>query len=218
MSDAAGGQRERVGILGGAFNPPHLGHLWLAQEAHARLGLDRVLLVPFGQAPHRVLEADPGRDERLQLARLAVGGDERLGVSSIEVDRPGPSYMADTLRLLRETTPDADPTLILGADQAMQLRTWHDPERVLELARLAVADREGVDRDDVAAALDGLAGADAIDGFALPRIEISSTLVRERAAAGLPIRYLVPDAVADRIERQGLYRGAATAATTGETR
>jgi nicotinate-nucleotide adenylyltransferase len=215
VSGAAGGQRERVGILGGAFNPPHLGHLWLAQEAHARLGLDRVLLVPFGQAPHRVLAADAGREERLRLARLAVGGDDRLGVSSIEVDRPGPSYMADTLRLLRETTPAADPTLILGADQALQLRTWHDPERVLELARLAVADREGSGRDDVVAALDGLAGAETIEGFALPRIEVSSTLVRERVAAGLPVRYLVPDAVAERIERQGLYR---SAATTGETR
>ncbi len=211
MSGAAGGQHERVGILGGAFNPPHLGHLWLAQEAHARLGLDRVLLVPFGMAPHRVLEADPGPQERLRMAQLAVGGDARLGVSAIEVDRPGPSYMADTLRLLRDTTPAAEPTLILGADQALQLRTWHDPERVLELARLAVADREGIGRDDVVTALDGLRGADAIDGFPLPRIEVSSTMVRERVAAGLPIRYLVPDAVAEHIATRGLYRASSTA-------
>jgi nicotinate-nucleotide adenylyltransferase len=203
VTGAAGGQR--VGILGGAFNPPHLGHLCLAQEAHARLGLDRVLLVPFGQAPHRTLEADPGAAERLQLARLAAGGDERLGVSAIEVDRPGPSYMADTLTLLREIEPATEPTLILGADQAMRLRTWHEPERVLGRARIAVAAREGLGRDDVVAALDGLAGAEAIEGFELPRIEISSTLVRERVAAGLPIRYLVPDAVADRIAEQRLY-------------
>jgi nicotinate-nucleotide adenylyltransferase len=205
VSDVAGDQRERVGILGGAFNPPHLGHLWLAQEAHARLGLDRVLLVPFGQAPHRVVEADPGPRERLRLAELAAGGDERLGVSAIEVDRPGPSYMADTLRLLRETTA-VEPTLILGADQATRLRTWHEPERVLELARVAVAGRDGLGRDDVVAALDGLPGAEAIEGFALARIDVSSTLVRERVAAGLPIRYLVPDAVADRIAERGLYR------------
>jgi nicotinate-nucleotide adenylyltransferase len=211
VSGADGGQRERVGILGGAFNPPHLGHLWLAQEAHARLGLRRVLLVPFGQAPHRVLDRDPGPRERLRMAELAVGVDERLGVSAIEVDRPGPSYMADTLRLLRETMPAAEPTLILGADQALRLRSWHEPEQVLGLARLAVAGRDGVGRDEVVAALDGLEGATAIEGFELPRIEISSTLVRERVAAGLPIRYLVPDAVADHVAGAGLYGAPATA-------
>jgi nicotinate-nucleotide adenylyltransferase len=211
VSGAAGGQRERVGILGGAFNPPHLGHLWLAQEAHARLGLDRVLLVPCGQAPHRVLDADPGPRERLRMAELAVSGDARLGVSATEVDRPGPSYMADTLSILRETTPATELTLILGADQAARLPTWHDPERVLALARLAVADREGIGRDDVVAALDGLAGADAIGSFPLPRIEVSSTLVRGRVAAGLPIRYLVPDAVAGHIASVGLYGAPSTA-------
>lgn len=209
MSGAAGGQHERVGILGGAFNPPHLGHLCLAQEAHARLGLDRVLLVPFGHAPHRVLEAEPGPQERLRMAQLTAAGDDRLGVSAIEVDRPGPSYMADTLTLLREIEPASDLTLILGADQAQRLGTWHEPERVLKLARVAVADREGIGRDDVVAALRGLRGADAIEGFPLPRIEVSSTMVRERVATGLPIRYLVPDAVAERIAAEGLYAGVA---------
>lgn len=211
MSGSADGQRERVGILGGAFNPPHLGHLWLAQEAHTRLGLDRVLLVPFGEPPHRVLDADPGPRERLRLAQIAVEGDDRLLVSPIETNRSGPSYMADTLTLLIEIEPAAELTLILGADQAMKLRGWHEPEQVLELAGLAVADREGVGRDDVAEALDGLPGADAIQGFELPRIEISSTLIRERVAAGLPIRYLVPDAVAEHIASTGLYRAASTA-------
>jgi nicotinate-nucleotide adenylyltransferase len=211
VSGLANGQRERVGILGGAFNPPHLGHLWLAQEAHVRLGLDRVLLVPFGEPPHRELDADPGPRERLRLAQIAAEGDDRLLVSPIETNRSGPSYMADTLTLLREIEPAAELMLILGADQAMKLRSWHEPEQVLELARLAVADRGGVGRDQVAAELDGLPGADAIEGFPLPRIEISSTLIRERVAAGLPIRYLVPDAVADRIASAGLYRAASTA-------
>lgn len=211
MSAPIGGQRERVGILGGAFNPPHLGHLWLAQEAHTRLGLDRVLLVPFGEPPHRELDADPGPRERLRLAQIAADGDDRLLVSPIETNRPGPSYMADTLSLLIETEPAAELTLILGADQAMKLRSWHEPEQVLELARIAVADRNGIGRDDVATELEGLPGADAIEGFALPRIEVSSTLVRERVAAGLPIRYLVPDAVADHIASAGLYRATAEA-------
>lgn len=211
MTDPAGGQRERVGILGGAFNPPHLGHLWLAQEAHARLGLDRVLLVPFGHAPHRVLEQDPGPRERLRLAELAAGQDGCLAASALEVDRPGPSYMADTLTLLRETNPAAEPTLILGADQALALRSWHEPERVIELARVAVADRGGVGRDEVVAALHGLSGAEEIVGFPLPRVDVSSTLIRDRVAAGLPIRYLVPDAVADRIVVAGLYAAAVPA-------
>jgi nicotinate-nucleotide adenylyltransferase len=206
VSGIDAGQRERVGILGGAFNPPHLGHLWLAQEAYTQLGLDRVLLVPFGEPPHRELDADPGPRERLRLAQLAASGDDRLVVSPIETNRPGPSYMADTLTLLIEIEPAAELTLILGADQAMKLRSWHEPERVLELAGLAVAGREGVGRDDVAEALDGLPGADAIEGFQLPRIEVSSTLIRERVAAGLPIRYLVPDAIAEHIATTGLYR------------
>jgi nicotinate-nucleotide adenylyltransferase len=212
VSGVTGGQRERVGILGGAFNPPHLGHLWLAQEAFVRLGLDRVLLVPFGEPPHRELDADPGPRERLRLAQIAADGDDRLLVSPIEANRPGPSYMADTLTLLIEIEPAAELTLVLGADQAMKLRSWHEPEQVLELARIAVADRNGVGRDDVAAELEGLPGADAIEGFRLPRIEVSSTLVRERVAAGLPIRYLVPDAVADHIASTGLYRATAEAA------
>ena len=209
MSDVADGRQARVGILGGAFNPPHVGHLCLAQEAHARLGLDRVLLVPFGEAPHRVLAADPGPRERLRMAELAAADDEWLGVSAIEADRPGPSYMADTLTLLRETQPATDLTLILGADQASRLGTWRDPQRVLELARVAVADRGGVGRDDVVEVLDGLVGADSIEGFPLPRIEVSSTMVRDRVAAELPIRYLVPDAVASHIATAGLYAGVA---------
>jgi nicotinate-nucleotide adenylyltransferase len=207
VTGAAGGERLRVGILGGAFNPPHLGHLWLAQEAHARLGLDRVLLVPVGEAPHRTLEGDPGPRERLRMVELAAAGDDRLEASPVEVERPGPSYTADTLRLLRETRPADELTLILGADQALRLREWHEPEQVLATARLAVAERGGVDRDDVVAALDGLPGAAEVVGFELPRIDVSSTLVRERTAAGLPIRYLVPEAVAARIASERLYGG-----------
>ena len=210
LRSARGISRPRIGILGGAFNPPHLGHLCLAQEAHARLGLDRVLLVPFGEPPHRVLDPEPGARERLRMAELAVAGDERLGVSAVEVERRGPSYMADTLTLLSEIEPATDLTLILGADQALKLREWHEPELVLERARLAVADRDGIGAGDVLSALDGL-GGDRIAGFPLPRIEVSSTLVRERVAAGLPIRYLVPDAVADHIEDAGLYGAKSTA-------
>jgi nicotinate-nucleotide adenylyltransferase len=203
----------RVGVLGGAFNPPHVGHLCLAQEAHARLGLDRVLLVPVRDAPHRELEVDPGPDARLAMVELATAGDERLEASAIEVDRPGTSYTVDTLRSLRETDPSRELTLILGADQARRLRSWRQPEEVLSLARLAVAEREGLGTAQVASELEGLGGAERLVGFELPRLGVSSTLVRERVAAGLPIRYLVPDAVAEHIAAEGLYAAPAPTAT-----
>lgn len=202
-----------VGILGGAFNPPHIGHLCLAQEAHARLGLDRVLLVPVREAPHRELESDPGARQRLRMVELAAASDDRLAASAVEVDRPGTSYTVDTLRSLRESEPNRDLTLVLGADQARRLRDWREPEEVLELARLAVAERDGLRRDDVVAELDGLPGAARIVGFELPRMDVSSTLVRERVAAGLPIRYLVPDPVADHIAAEGLYESPTPVAT-----
>ncbi len=205
MTGATVGEPLRIGILGGAFNPPHLGHLWLAQEAHARLGLDSVLLVPVGEAPHRTLEADPGARQRLRMVELAAAGDGRFGVSAIEVERPGPSYTVDTLRSLHEARPADELTLILGADQALRMRDWREPEQVLRLARLAVAEREGAGCDDVVAALEGLPGAESVVGFGMPRIDVSSTLVRERATAGLPLRYLVPDAVADHIAVEHLY-------------
>jgi nicotinate-nucleotide adenylyltransferase len=200
----------RVGVLGGAFNPLHLGHLWLAQEAHGRLGLDRVLLVPVRAAPHRELAADPGAEQRLRMVELAVADDDRFEASRIEIDRPGRSYTVDTLRTLRESAPADELTLILGADQALRLRGWREPEEVLRLARLAVAEREGAGRREVAAELSGLQGAEDLAGFEMPRIDVSSTLVRQRAATGLPIRYLVPDAVAELIASERLYADPAT--------
>ncbi|HEV2074677.1 MAG TPA: nicotinate-nucleotide adenylyltransferase [Thermoleophilaceae bacterium] len=196
----------RVGILGGVFNPPHIGHLVCAQEAHEQLRLDRVLLVPVGEAPHRSVEGDPGAEARAELCERAVAGDERFRVSRIEVERPGPSYTLDTLRELSERSPQDSLVLILGADQVAGLPEWRGPEEVLRLAVVAVAEREGARREEVRRATAGLRGAERIGFFAMPRIDVSSTLVRERAAAGRPVRYLVPHPVAEVIEQRGLYR------------
>lgn len=195
----------RVGILGGVFNPPHIGHLVCAQEAHAQLELDKVLLVPAGEAPHRKVEQEPGAEVRLEMCRRAAAGDERLEASDVEVQRAGPSYTVETLRALGGA-PDGEHVLILGADQATALPGWKEPEEVLRLATVAVAEREGVAREDVEGAIGDLAGADRVRFFDMPRIEVSSTLVRSRVASGLPIRYLVPDAVADMVAERGLYR------------
>ena len=204
-------------MLGGAFNPPHIGHLTLAQEAYARLGLDRVLLVPVARAPHREIEPEPGPAVRLRMCELAVEGDVRLEASPIEVDRGGRSYTVDTLRALRDRAPADEHVLILGADQAMELPSWHEPEQVLRLAAaIGVASREGVEREVVFGALRVLEGAaERIEFFELPRIDVSSSLVRARAAEGLPVRYLVPDAVAEEIAERGLYAEAGAGAGAG---
>jgi nicotinate-nucleotide adenylyltransferase len=197
----------RLGILGGTFNPPHLGHLVCAQEAYDQLGLDRVVLMPAGTPPHKAVAADPGAEARWELCRLAVGGDERLDVSRLELDRPGRSWTVDTLRALHDESPQDDLTFIVGGDMARSLPTWREPEAVLELATLAVAERAGAEREAIRGELHALRGAsdERVRFFQMPRIDVSSSLVRERVAAGRPVRYLVPDAVADAIAEHAWY-------------
>ena len=161
--------------------------------------------MPMGRAPHREIDPEPGAGVRLELCRLAAAGSDWLEVSELEVGRDGPSYTADTLALLREQEPDDELTLILGADQAANLASWHRPERVMELARVAVAAREGMEREAVLRRLHDLGGTGMIDFFEMPRIDISSTLVRERVGQGRPLRWLVPDAVAQTVAERGLY-------------
>ena len=203
-----------VGVLGGAFNPPHVGHLVLAQEALFALDLDELILVPTGEAAHKRIEPEPGPRVRLALARAAVEGVDRVRVSEIEVERDGPSYAYRTLELLLDELPESDLTFVMGADVAAGLESWERPERVVELARIAVAARPGVDRGVVDATLERLGSEwDAVT-LEMPELEISSTMVRERVAEGKPVRWLVPDAVAAMIERDGLYAGAPTGGRT----
>jgi nicotinate-nucleotide adenylyltransferase len=171
-----------------------------AQEARWQLGLDEVLLMPVGRAPHRAVEPEPGPEERWELCRLAAEGADWLSASRAEVDRPGPSYTADTLAAM-----SGDLFFILGTDQALQLGGWHEPERVVRAATLAVVERDGVPVAAVQEAVSEVGDA-RVRPFTMPRIDVSSTEVRRRIAEGLPYRFLVPERVADRIERAGLYR------------
>jgi nicotinate-nucleotide adenylyltransferase len=196
----------RIGLLGGTFNPPQIAHLVMAQEAHAQLGLDTVVLLPVAAPPHKPLVDDPGAEERLRMCELAVAGDERFAVSRLEVDRGGASYTVDTLREIHAASPGDDLTFIVGGDMAHSLPTWREPEAVLQLATLGVAEREGAARTDILERVRGLAGADRIRFFDMPRIDVSSTAIRRRVRDGLPIRYLVPDAVASAIADEGWYR------------
>jgi nicotinate-nucleotide adenylyltransferase len=195
----------RVGILGGTFNPPHIGHLICAQEALVELGLDRVLLIPARIPPHKRVEEEPGAEHRLELCRAAAGDDPRFEVSTLELQRPGPSYTVDTLVELKSAAPDNELFLIVGGDIAVGFPTWREPDRVLSLARLAVAKRRGTTRHSVEAALATLQGGERLEFFRMPRIGVSSTMIRRRVAQRQPIRYLVSDAVADYIEAQRLY-------------
>jgi nicotinate-nucleotide adenylyltransferase len=198
----------RIGILGGTFNPPHLGHLICAQEAYLQLELDRVTLIPARIPPHKQVEDEPGAQHRHELCRLAIRGDEeRFEVSDLEIGRDGPSYTVDTLEELHSSAPDHELFLIVGGDIAAGLPNWHEPERVLSLATLAVAKRRGTSKAAVDDALSALAGGERARFFRMPRIAISSTMLRDRVRAGQPIRYYVADAVASYIDRHGLYAG-----------
>jgi nicotinate-nucleotide adenylyltransferase len=201
----------RIGILGGTFNPPHLGHLAVAQEAHAQLGLDKVVLMPVFLPPHKELADDPGPDVRYELCRLATAKDDRFEVSRLELDRGGPSYTVDTLREIHAGSPGDDLTFIVGGDVAQGLPSWREPEAVLELATVAVAEREGIRRQDIAERVAALRGASRLVFFDVPRIDISSSQVRRRVREGRPIRYLVPDDVARAIGARGYYRSKVSA-------
>lgn len=198
----------RLGILGGTFNPPHVAHLVCAQEAHRELALDRVLLVPAAIPPHKPVEHEPGPAHRLAMCRLAAEPDARFAVSTLELERDGPSYTVDTLSQLNRQAPTDELVLIVGGDIAAGLPGWHRAEQVLELATVAIAKRRGTPRGQVERALSGLRGGERARFFEMPRIGISSTMVRRRVRAELPIRYFVPDPVLAYIERHGLYREA----------
>ena len=195
----------RVGLLGGTFNPPHIGHLVCASLAVSALELDRVLLVPVHEPPHKAAEGDPGVEHRVEMCRRAVAGDDRLDVSLVDAEVPGPSFTVDTLSRLHDRCPGDQLTFIVGGDMALSLPAWREPEAILELAELGVAEREGVRRTDIAERLAGL-DVSRVRFFDMPRIDVSSSLVRRLVAAGRPIRYLVPDPVADYVEQVGLYR------------
>jgi nicotinate-nucleotide adenylyltransferase len=207
VTSAAEPLASRIGILGGTFNPPHIAHLLCASEARAQLELDQVWLMPAGVPPHKPTAEEPGIEHRLAMCRLAAGAhSEWLEVSALEAERNGPSYTVDTLRELHAMSPATELTFIVGGDMAWSLPTWREPEAILELARIAVAERVGARREEVREQLAELAGAgERVVYIDVPRIDISSAALRQRVRAGRPITYLVPDAVSNYIEERSLY-------------
>ena len=202
------GPGRRIGVFGGTFNPPHLGHLVLAECARDELGLDEVHLVLAARPPHKDVEDDPGPEERLALCRAAVAGDEgRLVVSDVELRRDGPSYTADTLETLSGERPDASFVLLLGGDAAAGLESWSRPRDVLRFAAIGVAERGPDTHERARATVARLGHPDRLVPFRMPSLALSSTEIRARVRAGRTIRHLVPPDVEARIDRLGLYRG-----------
>jgi len=191
-------------MFGGTFDPPHVGHLALAEWARERLALDRVVFVPAGRPPHKRGPRLSSAEHRLAMTRLAVRRNPAFEVSTVELETSGPSYTVDTLQRLREGEERAWWFLLVGSDSLEELHTWHEPQSILDLATLAVARRPSATDGAGPPRLPGGLHGRVIE-LGNPLFEVSSTLVRRRARAGHTIRYLVPDSVAAYIVQHGLY-------------
>jgi nicotinate-nucleotide adenylyltransferase len=202
---------DSLGVFGGTFDPIHLAHLAVAEEAADSMGIERILFVPAGEPPHKPGRAITSAEHRLAMIELAIAGNERFAVERMELDRPGPSYTVDTLEALHASRTasgaSADLALVLSADTFLDLMSWREPRRVVELARLVVAPRDGypdAGPDFLARHIPDL--ADRAVFLDAPRLRLSGSELRRRAAAGRSLRYLVPDAVAAYIGDHALYR------------
>jgi nicotinate-nucleotide adenylyltransferase len=191
----------RIALFGGTFDPPHLGHLVIAEWARERLRLDRVVFMPAGRPPHKRRPDLSPAAVRVALTRLAVRGRPGFEVSSLEARRPGPSYTVDTLRALRRRWPRARLFFIVGEDSLRDIPDWRDPAGLLGLATPVVARRPGSSAARPRRTL-GPSHPVALDN---PPVGVSSSLVRQRVRAGLSIQDLVPAAVERAIRRRGLY-------------
>ena len=195
-----------IGVFGGTFDPPHYGHLVIAEEARARLGLRRVIFLPSGQPPHKPDRVVTPVAHRLAMVLLAIAGNPGFQLSRLDVDRLGPCFTADLLEMLQaELGPSADLHFIVGMDSLGDFLTWHEPDRVLRAAHLVAATRPGYtcDLSEMEDAIPGASGR--IILLEAPALEISSTELQARVRAGMPIRYQAPEAVARYIRQHGLY-------------
>ncbi|HEV2527657.1 MAG TPA: nicotinate-nucleotide adenylyltransferase [Thermomicrobiales bacterium] len=203
--DSPASTGRRIGVYGGTFDPPHLGHLIIASETRITLELDEIVFVPAGQPPHK----DPARvtpaAARLEMLRLAIADNPNFRIDTLEIERDGRSWTAETLMELTSREPDADHWFLMGADSLAALHTWRQPDQILALARIAVAARPGttIQLDDVHSRVPATRGR--VDLVDVPLIDIASHTLRHRARQGIPLDYLVPDSVSRHIARTGIY-------------
>ena len=204
-------QAAAVGIMGGTFDPIHVGHLAAAEEVREALALERILFMPAGIPPHKPDRIITPPAHRVAMVELAIAGNPAFELSRVEIDRTGPSYTVDTVGELqaaaRAEGREADLVVILSAESLRGLPTWHEPERLLGLARLAVVPRDGFPTPGRAWVEEHFPGSEERIVFLdAPRLKLSATSIRKRVAAGRSIRYLVPDAVIGYIGDHGLYQ------------
>lgn len=199
----------RLALLGGTFDPIHLGHLLLAEVARDQLRLDRVLFVPAGDPPHKQERLKSAACHRWAMTGLAISANECFELSPVDLERPGPHYSTDTVRLIRSShgVSSEDCFFVVGGDSLEDLPAWHHPAELIRLCRLAVAPRPDY-RPDVAELERHLPGLSArLDWLPMPALGISATDIRLRVREGRTIRYQVPESVQQYIEQHGLYRG-----------
>lgn len=190
---------ERIGVFGGTFDPVHLGHLIMAEEALARLRLHRILFVPAARPAHKRSRGVAPVDYRIEMLRIAVRGNPHFEVSRIEADRPGTSFTASTLEALAKRG-SGELYFIMGQDSLEEIHTWREPDRITRIARLVVLPRGDRELSSLDPAL-----RRRVVFLRPPRIGISSTEIRRRLRRGLPVRYWIPDAVLTYVTRHGLY-------------
>lgn len=211
-----------LGILGGTFDPIHLGHLLLAEQAREFLRLDRVLLIPASRPPHKPDRVISPWADRHEMCRLAVRGVPGLEISDLEREDEEPSYTVETLRRLAAAEPGANLWLLVGEDSLKELGTWREPAEICRLAHLGVYERPQEGEPSVTQVVHAAAADDPLPEGARttrlpgPRLRLASTEIRQRVADGRSIRFLVPDAVRDYIVARGLYRPERTASVARE--
>ncbi len=190
----------RLGILGGTFDPPHIGHLLAAVDAYEALVLDRLFLVPANAQPLKAGLAAAPAHQRLAMVKLLIGGDDRFAADAVEIERAGLSYTVDTLKTFAQRFPDAERFFLVGEDAMTAFGEWRAPEQIVELARLAILRRPGATVGPAVIAPEGTIA------LATRLVDVSSTEIRQRVRAGRSIRGFVPESVAKFIETERLYR------------
>jgi nicotinate-nucleotide adenylyltransferase len=198
---------ERIGIFGGTFDPPHLGHLILASEARAQLNLDKVFWVLTSVPPHKLGQPITPLEDRLAMLKLAVADEPAFRVSRVDIDRPGPYYSADTVKILSKQNPGGSMIFLIGGDSLHDLTTWHEPGQLVAACDEVGVMRRPGSRLDLASLEKRIPGLAAKVRFVdAPLLEIASHEIRKRAAEGQPFQYYLPPAVYEYILDKGLYR------------
>ena len=208
MHGITGGQYMRIGIFGGTFNPPHLGHLLLAQAALEEAALDRMVFVPCGNPPHKETRGLTDAAHRFEMTRLAICGNPSFEISDIEIRSDAPSYTAKTLEQLKRKYPDDTLCFIVGADSLCEMEGWYHPGEIFSRAEIIAACRGGENRGDIerAAELYREKYNATVRCIAMPEVEISSSDIRQRLTDGRTVRYMLPERVIDYINKTGIYR------------